>query len=57
MTYLFVSLGGLLVSWLVFGDSISLCSPGSPGTHSIDQAGLESTEICLPLPPEYINDL
>jgi hypothetical protein len=30
-----------------------LCSLGSPGTHSIDQAGLELTEICLPLPPKY----
>jgi hypothetical protein len=28
----------------------SLCSPGCPGTCSIDQAGLELTEICLPLP-------
>ena len=25
----------------VFGDSVSLCSPGCPGTHSVDQAGLE----------------
>ncbi|GAB1295127.1 E3 SUMO-protein ligase RanBP2 [Apodemus speciosus] len=30
---------------------ISLCSPGCPGTHSVDQAGLElkrSTCLCLP---------
>jgi hypothetical protein len=27
---------------------VSLCSPGCPGTHSVDQAGLELTEItCL----------
>jgi hypothetical protein len=26
---------------LVFRDRVSLCSPGCPGTHSIDQAGLE----------------
>jgi hypothetical protein len=26
---------------LVFQDRVSLCSPGCPGTHSIDQAGLE----------------
>jgi hypothetical protein len=26
-----------------------LCSPGCPGTHFVDQAGLELTEICLPL--------
>jgi hypothetical protein len=30
------------VFWfLVFGDRVSLCSPGCPGTHSVDQAGLE----------------
>jgi hypothetical protein len=27
--------------FLVFRDRVSLCSPGCPGTHSIDQAGLE----------------
>jgi hypothetical protein len=26
---------------------------GCPGTHSVDQAGLE-LEICLPLPPEWM---
>jgi hypothetical protein len=26
---------------LVFRDRVSLCSPGCPGTHSVDQAGLE----------------
>jgi hypothetical protein len=26
---------------LVFRDRVSLCSPGYPGTHSVDQAGLE----------------
>jgi hypothetical protein len=25
----------------VFQDRVSLCSPGCPGTHSVDQAGLE----------------
>jgi hypothetical protein len=24
-----------------FPDRVSLCSPGCPGTHSVDQAGLE----------------
>jgi hypothetical protein len=28
-----------------------LCSPGCPGTHPAEQAGLELTEICLLLPP------
>jgi hypothetical protein len=26
---------------LVFPDRVSLCSPGCPETHSVDQAGLE----------------
>jgi len=30
-----------------------MCSPGCPGTHSVDQTGLELTETCLPLPPKY----
>jgi hypothetical protein len=33
-----------LVGWLVFyffQDRVSLCSPGCPGTHSVDQAGLK----------------
>ena len=34
----------------VFPDRISLCSPGCPETHSVDQAGLELTEIHMPLP-------
>jgi hypothetical protein len=28
-------------SFLVFQDRVSLCSPGCPGTHFVDQAGLE----------------
>jgi hypothetical protein len=27
--------------FLVFRDRVSLYSPGCPGTHSVDQAGLE----------------
>jgi hypothetical protein len=35
-------LGGFLVLvFLVFRDRVSLCSSGCPGTHSVDQAGLE----------------
>jgi hypothetical protein len=30
-----------LFVYLVFRDRVSLCSPGCPGTHSVDQAGLE----------------
>jgi hypothetical protein len=31
----------VVVAAVVFRDRVSLCSPGSPGTHSVDQAGLE----------------
>jgi hypothetical protein len=27
--------------FVVFQDKVSLCSPGCPGTHFVDQAGLE----------------
>ena len=37
---------------LFFWGRVSLCSPGYPGTHSVDKAGLGLTEICLLLPPE-----
>ena len=33
-----------------FQHRISLCSPGCPGTCSVDQAGLEC-QVLLPLPP------
>ena len=33
--YLFINL------FLVFPDRVSLCSPGCPGIHSVDQVGLE----------------
>ena len=31
-------------------DRVSICSPGWPGTHYIDQSGLELAVICLYLP-------
>ena len=33
---------------LFFQDRVSLCSPGCPGTHSVDQAGLELRDLCAP---------
>jgi hypothetical protein len=33
---------------LFFQDRVSLCSPDCPGTHFVDQAGLELTEFSLP---------
>jgi hypothetical protein len=32
---------GLFCFGLVFRDMVSLCSPGCPGTHFVDQAGLQ----------------
>jgi hypothetical protein len=43
-----LSLGFLFV--FVFQDRVSLYRPGCPGTHFVDQAGLE---LCLPLPPKF----
>jgi hypothetical protein len=39
----FLSCVVFLFVWLVliFPDRVSLCSPGCPGTHVVDQAGLE----------------
>jgi hypothetical protein len=37
----FVCLFVCLFVFMVFRDRVSLCSPGCPGTHSVDQAGLE----------------
>jgi hypothetical protein len=31
----------LVCLFLVFRDRVSLCRPGCPGTHFVDQAGLE----------------
>jgi hypothetical protein len=42
--YLFIGFSrqGFSVAYLlVFRDRVSLCSSGSPGTHFVDQAGLE----------------
>jgi hypothetical protein len=38
---LFVCLLACLLVCLFFQDRISLCIPGYPGTHFVDQAGLE----------------
>jgi hypothetical protein len=31
----------IITEFFFFRDRVSLCSPGCPGTHSVDQAGLE----------------
>lgn len=35
----------------VFQDRVSLCSPGYPGTYSVNQADFRTQEIHLSLPP------
>jgi hypothetical protein len=44
----------IMTDFFFFGDKISLCSPGCPGTSSVkpDHVGLELREILLPLPSE-----
>jgi hypothetical protein len=38
---LFIFILFYFILFLVFRDRVSLCSPGCPGTHSVDRAGLE----------------
>jgi hypothetical protein len=42
-TFFFVCLFwfGFFVGFFFFQDRVSLCSPGCPESHSVDQAGLE----------------
>jgi hypothetical protein len=35
----------LFYFYLIFRDRVSLCSPGCPGTHSVDQLGLECRNL------------
>jgi hypothetical protein len=42
----------MLKLFFFFPNIVSLCSPDCPGTSSVEQAGLELTEIYLLLPPE-----
>jgi hypothetical protein len=54
-----------LVWFLVFRDKVSLYSPGCPGTHSVDQAGLKlrnplasasrvlGSKECATMPSDY----
>ena len=34
----------------VFQNRVSLCSPGCPGTHSVDQAGFKLRNLPAPAP-------
>jgi hypothetical protein len=42
----------ILFFFFFFGDKVSLYSSDYPGTHHVDQADLELTEIYLTLPPK-----
>jgi hypothetical protein len=51
MVFLFVCLFACFVFFfffLVFQDKVSLYSPGCPGTHFVDQAGLELRNLPAP---------
>ena len=49
--YLFIY--SFIYSFLTCQDRVSVCkSPGYPGIHFVDQAGLKLREIHLPLPPQ-----
>jgi hypothetical protein len=37
----FLGFVAVVVLFFVFRDRVSLCSPGCPGTHFVDQAGLK----------------
>jgi hypothetical protein len=39
--FFLIVFGFCFSSFLGFQDRVSLCSPGCPGTHPVDQAGLE----------------
>jgi hypothetical protein len=39
--FCFCFLGVFVCLFVCFRDRVSLCSPGCPGTHSVDQAGLK----------------
>jgi hypothetical protein len=41
LTFLFLLFIYLFIYLLIFRDRVSLCNPGCPGTHAVDQAGLE----------------
>jgi hypothetical protein len=41
IVFYFILFYFILFYFIYFLDRVSLCSPGCPGTHSVDQAGLE----------------
>lgn len=51
-TYLLVQ-HKYLFHFVLFFESVSLCSSGRPGTQDIDQADFELIESLLPLPSKF----
>jgi hypothetical protein len=49
--FCFVLFCFVLFCFVLFWDRVSLCNPGCPGTHFVDQAGLKLRNP-LPLPPK-----
>jgi hypothetical protein len=43
--FVFVLFCFVLFCFVLFHDRVSLCSPGCPGTHSVDQAGLKLRNV------------
>jgi len=43
-----ISSSHLIYTYFFFRDKVSLCSPGCPGTHSVDQAGLKLRNLPAP---------
>jgi hypothetical protein len=41
-----------MFGWFGFRNKVSLHNPGCPGTHGIDQASFELTDLYLSLPPK-----
>jgi hypothetical protein len=42
----------MMVMMMILRQVFSVCSPGCPRIHSVNQAGFELTELLLPLPPK-----
>jgi hypothetical protein len=45
LNFVILGLDNQFFFFLVLQDRVSLCSPGCPGTHSVDQAGLELRDL------------
>jgi hypothetical protein len=51
--FCFVLFCFVLFCFVLFWGTVSLYGPDWPGTHFVDQIGLELTKLCQSLPPEF----